>query len=539
MERKAIHALLLSLAVITGAMTITTDAYAQTNTDRLITVVENTNNASSMLDMILAAVNDGVDSILAAISSLAGTVDDGLAAIDADLEAVDSDLMAIDADLQAIHGDLTAIDSDLQAVHGDLEDLHGDLAGIEDELHAMDEDLMTIHDDLTMVHGDIESLTGSVNALGQSGAAIADLAANAATTQQGVETNAASINELKGLIMQVSESLGIVQNQTAPADPEETPSVVSTTLTQDDEDFSVLVSAFGQNKASSTAFKTSMTFSCEEDVFLGTVMAKDSTLAFKSDTADDAGTRVLILANNVPVYDTRFPISLAGVSLYEAGADLRLMPLSAGSSIKVDITTTKTAQILATAGSGENRTFTLTDYIDAKNRGAVINGEAAGNSDPTMTKQEAGKKEALKIAIKWYTSADDAGCMLASPTGPTIDYAETDETLSSTLVAAAGESGAIQAIAPKVFTCDDETAVTKVTLESVPIAFKDFIDLKITAEKTKPLKFENVSNVPVAVIDPPLEFSGGDVTITGKIPGSVALVTVTYDTVRDSTCSAN
>ena len=207
MERKAIHALLLSLAVITGAMTITTDAYAQTNTDRLITVVENTNNASSMLDAILDAINDGVESILAAIGSLTTSVNDGLAAIDADLDAVDTDLQAIHGDLEDVHGDLGAIDSDLQAIHGDLEEVHGDLTSIDGELHAMDEDLMTIHDDLTAMDADIESLTRSINTLGGAAIDLSAISQGNEQTQQGLQANSLAIKDLNTILMGIEATL--------------------------------------------------------------------------------------------------------------------------------------------------------------------------------------------------------------------------------------------------------------------------------------------------------------------------------------------
>ena len=207
MERKAIHALLLSLAVITGAMTITTDAYAQTNTDRLITVVENTNNASSMLDAILAAINDGVEDILAAIGSLTTSVNDGLAAIHNDLATVDSDLQTIHEDLEDVHGDLMNVDSDLVTIHEDLENVHGDLMTVDSDLKTIDGDLKTIHDDLTAMDADIESLTRSVNTLGGAAIDLSAISQGNEQTQQGLAANSAAINDLNTLLMGIEATL--------------------------------------------------------------------------------------------------------------------------------------------------------------------------------------------------------------------------------------------------------------------------------------------------------------------------------------------
>ena len=156
-----------------------------------------------------------------------------------------------------------------------------------------------------------------------------------------------------------------------------------------------------------------------------------------------------------------------------------------------------------------------------------------------LRKADAGKVEALAINVVFYTSAADAKCTLKSPVSPSVDYSDTDETASGTLTAASGSSGAIREINDAVFTCDSDTAITKVVLEGIPLGFMSFIDLDIEADSKKSLKFENVTNVITAQLDDPLEFDGGEFTISGKIPGQAALVTVTYDTVSDSSCSAN
>ena len=539
MERKAFHALLLSGIVAAGAVTIG-DVYAQTNTDRLIAVVDNTDGLPGMLDALMTAISDGVASILAAITGLQTHVDDGL-------HAIDEDLMAIDADLQSIHGDLTNVDADLQAVHGDLSAIDADLVNIHEDLTNVDADLVTIHDDLTTVHddlttmdGDIESLTQSVNAMGQAASAITGLADANTATQEGVNANSAAINELKDLLMSVSEAVGAVQ-ETVEAEPEEASTTVGTKLSKVDKDFSVAVSAFGQNKATATTYKTKLTFSCEEHVFVSRVDAgTDNSVPFTDTRTGTDNPTVSITANSLPVYTNKLPTGTETVA-YSGGVDFRLLPLSAGDTLTVDVSTTKTTIDLRESNSTHgNQVFSIQDYLKAERSTTKIDTEGNDSVDDSdLKKSDAGKVEALVINVDWYTSAADAKCTLKSPVSPAVDYSDTDETASGTLLAASGSTGAIREISPAVFTCDSDTAITKVVLEGIPLGFMSFIDLDIEADSKKSLKFENVANVTTAQLDDPLEFDGGEFTISGKIPGQAALVTVTYDTVDDSSCSAN
>ena len=86
------------------------------------------------------------------------------------------------------------------------------------------------------------------------------------------------------------------------------------------------------------------------------------------------------------------------------------------------------------------------------------------------------------------------------------------------------------------------TAITKVSLEGGLIAdFETFVDLTLSAATEKSLSFKKVADTAVleAVFDEPFEITSGDVILSGKIPGSAALVSVTYDTVADAKCSTS
>ena len=126
---------------------------------------------------------------------------------------------------------------------------------------------------------------------------------------------------------------------------------------------------------------------------------------------------------------------------------------------------------------------------------------------------------------------------MTSPASPTTSYTDLGETTKHTLVAKEGETGAIRTIDTVTFSCSENSAITMVTLEGIPGAFAEFTSLTITTDKDKPLKFSSVGGIATADLrDKPFEFVAGTFDISGDIPGSAAIITVTYDTVNDGAC---
>ena len=285
-------------------MTIT-DVYAQTNTDRLIAVAENTDGLPGMLDSIMSAVSDGVASILAAIAGLQTHVDDGLMAIDADLMAIHGDLANVDADLVMVHEDLMAIDADLVSIHGDL-------ANVDADLVTVHEDLTTVHEDLSMMDAEIHELMDSVNALGATASELGAIAAANSETQAGVEANSAAINELKTMLMGISDNLGVVQNQTAPMEVDEEAMAAGPTnmLHSDKTVRKVTVADFTQSVTQhpdDNVYTASSIFSCDGNVFLDEMMVSGPAdiliSALDSLGTDDEGPMSTVSINGYDLYD--------------------------------------------------------------------------------------------------------------------------------------------------------------------------------------------------------------------------------------------
>ena len=496
MERKAFHALLLSLAVIAGAVTITTDAYAQTNTERLIMVVDNTNEANSLLSDLLDAVTNGFTQVLAMLGG-------------------------IDGEVESIHGEVESIHGEVESIHGEVEALSSAVSGIE---------------------GDIRGLSSSLAGVGAAASALT--AVNA-----GISANADAIAALDAKLDMISTAVGAVQETVAtPADGTTAAlrELHSATIA-----YGVPVSAFGANDANDDAYKVDLKLTCEYPVFLDSITTDigaepSPTYGVFVTNAAMGDTEASVTANGMTVYNTQFRTGETATSVYTAGASFNLAELAADKTMTIALSTDRTDTLIDKA---DGKTFSIMTYLNTAARDRLVTNSAGGVvTDPdgahntNLTKADAGKVEVFTLTIDLYSSAEDAECTVTPPTGPSVDYTETDETVSFTINAAAGETRSIKTIEDETFSCSGATAITKVSMEGGLIAdFATFISLNISADSTVPLKFERVTGTDVleATFEDPFELSSGDVTIAGKIPGSAALVSVTYDTVKDATCSTN
>ena len=507
----------MSLAVVAGGVMMTTDAHAQTNTERLITTVDNTN------------------SIMASLSALADAVANGFASVLEALGMVQANTDAIMAELGHVEGELQAIDSDLADVSSNVASVQSDVAGLSGSLADVNSNIQSVQSDLA-------GLAGTVGGSAASFASLADT----------VGKNAAAINDLSAKLDMISEAVGAVQ-ETVEMPPEDEAAPV-TGLHSGDGSFDVLVSAFGDNKADAATYTSTLSFSCESDVFLGNVKATNVGDGTSTPTSADAGivfltyaapeptnNRSTVTADGRAVFDSHFPAGASSVS-YVAGQSFDLQPLSAGSELTIKVSTAnKDINVgdLATIGE-DNDHFTLNEYLQAGNRGPVLVANASSGDINSLSKQDAGKVSVLGIDISWYSTASDAGCTLTSPTGPAVNYSETDEEASGVITAVEGATGTIKTINALDFTCTDSTQVTSVALEGIPDGFHTFVALTLTADAEKSLKFDAAVNGKITVtLDDPLEFNGGNVTLSGKIPALAAVATITYDTVEDGVCNAN
>ena len=337
MERKAFHALLLSLAVIAGAMTITTDAHAQTNTERLATVEDNTN------------------SIIAALSGISDAIANGFAAV---MEA-----------LGAIQADVDSIDSELGTVHNEVETLHSEVGSIADNVADTQAAVDGLNDQIDDIRMTVTTAAAAIAASEQPDPAVAEIL-------QGVEANRENIGALTNALTNINERLDMISNavgtvntttsniQDAVATSADGTATALSELHSDTVTYDVPVSAFGDNKADAATYKADLALECESPVFLDTITTNNpsaheagtgagNTASQKpfspSDTgatADTVPAKVSVVANGMTVYDTRFQTGTSLPSVYSAGASFNLAELAAGKSLTIKLSTDRTETLI-------------------------------------------------------------------------------------------------------------------------------------------------------------------------------------------------
>ena len=519
MERKAFHALLLSLAVIAGAVTITTDAHAQTNTERLITVVDNTNEANSLLSSILDAVTSGFANVLEMLG------------------VIDTDLEAIHGDLEDIHGDLSAVDTDLAAIHGDLEDIHGDL---------------------TTLHSDIDALSSNLAGVGQAASALGEVSQSLGTVSQGVQTNAASINALNEKLDMISNAVGAVNvtatsiQQTVETDEEAATTTITGTLTRDTSDVEVTIGDFiaGVKKHPvDMVYTADATFSCDGDVFVTSVSTSGEHTVLADSTpdprpaagADDLREASSITVDGQTIYQADYDANNDGtpeLAVFDIDADFNPGKfLSAGNTIKIVGSTDRSEIDIVDIGGVTGVTTTIETIRDAAKSNTQIPADTAAN----ITKAAASKVAMYKVEVDWFTSASGVSCGISTATTTgTGDLDSTDNTLVFAIAFADPDSTAvISQLAEATIDCNGEAAqITKVEnaaggdlLEHTKLTLKGGDDDGV-------VNFDATGNSIAdgdKASDLPYEFSD-TMMISGMSPDPV-LLRITYDTVADNECS--
>ena len=513
----------MSLAVIAGAMTITTDAHAQTNTERLATVEDNTN------------------SIIAALSGISDAIANGFAAVMEALGAIQTDVDTIHDEVETLHSEVDSFRDDVAATQTGLEDIGNAVGNIDTKIDAVN-----------------SAITAAVTAMDAEPEADPQIA----QILEGVTTNAATINALADrltavdtMLEAISTKVGAVQ-ETVATSADGTATALSE-LHSVEVEYDVPVSAFGNNKATDTVYKADLKLTCESPIFLDTVTtdipaaaadASDTAGVFTaSTTSATTASKASVIANSMTVYNTQFAAGGDPI-LYSAGASFNLAELAAGSSLTIKLSTDRTGVLIqpATTPATNGTSFSIQKYLQTSSRDRITTGADGANvaidavpvGGTNLTKANAGKVTVFTLTANVYSSAEDPKCTVTPPTGPSVDYTQTAQTVSFAISAPETETSSIKTITDATFSCSGATAITKVSLEGGLIAdFRSFVDLSLSADTEQSLTFEKVGTVLEATLDDPFEITSGDVTLSGKIPGSSALVSVTYDTVANAKCS--
>ena len=530
---------------------MTTDAHAQTNTERLITTVDNTNSIIASLNALADAVASGFASVLAAIGM------------------VEADTEAIMAEIGHVEGELADVSSSVQSVQSDVAGLSGDISDVNSNISDINSNIQSVQNDLA-------GLSGAVGGSAASFASLADT----------VQSNSVAINSLSEKLDMISEAVGAVQ--TTVETQEEVDPAVKNMLHSAETEQAVAVADFAgtvTKHPTDGVYEASNTFSCTGDVFLDSLAIDDVDVALYTVTA-------IATANVAP----KTTVSLNGVNLYEtydnsdtnAADDTNVLEitkdrdfdnqfLAAGSTLVIKGSTDQSAdgdttpptvseleaaitaspnrgsqnylsyEVNATADStteGSHVYFTLAEYVALKTNKAPLNAtddSAIRGGLNQATKAQLGATELYTITVKWFAASSDTTCSITSAVETTSGLPNAGNTVLVALnLNSESDVGPPTPFVDATLDCNGEdTEITNVSIQAGAIAgLNQFIEVDLSAGgASADVSFDNENVADTDASDLPFRFGGSDLTVSGAGIGTL-LLQVTYDTTQGNTCKA-
>ena len=574
MKSKLLPALLLSIAVIAGTTTIT-DAFAQTNTERLQTVVETTSDTNDVVHMIMEALSDIIASITAVdehVHELSEEVSMSTSTITSKLSDIEQTL----AGSAALSVAMQQISSDVQSVKMTVEEIdeHVMAMGDNSDLEA------TISDLSTSTNTRLNSLEDSIN-----------------------ERFAAIDAQLEG----ISESLGVVETTVLP-DPE-APAAIPALMNEVENSMikaSYFATAFSNTNADISKWPKDennyvlpydFTFSCDENVLIDTIsveaagpLMKRSTIGADNEAGDgydmitpsaqyghpilvnnyNPGTGVTtstITTSTITVagrtlVDTNFePNPGATKVVYSKDADFELMQLSANSLLQfksmIDFRAYTDVENILVENEYDNDN--LADDAEAFEapyypKGGVENDHDNDNAKDTdtstyvytyanltsgnVTELETFDFDVFKVNVDYISlSGSNANCALSLP-----DVSAALSKKGTELVNLVTSGDSLLKTFEAEISCNDKPAAITVLTAAHDVNESAEGATVITLEaggQTKEFTLEKGKIVTAEEKnDLPLKFDSGNLKISGTVPQvSGILLQVTYQTVSGNSCS--
>ena len=550
MKEKTFHALLLSIVMVAGAMTIN-DAFAQTNTERLITVTDTTEDTNTMVSNLVdlwSNFDSNFTPILSVIDALSGelsSVSDMVSSVSDDVTSVDSKIAAFESKFDEFAATDAANTVEAQANYDNFAQI---LPEIQSTVDMMVDDADTSFDTIS------EKL-------------------DALDAQIGQFTN--SITTLQDDVSKIQTELGLVQESV-----QQRVGLPPTDLHKGSTEGDVLLSWYTRGLSTpprgvddkSGEYTADFMFVCESDVFVQTV---NSTIGTQDDVKFEYSESGTITSNVHPIFDSddtapydtdpnRQTTSLtvggqtlfnskfdAGVRnsdiIFDLNLNLNLLELKASNPLqfKSSVVDPHTHRAEDTTGSpGLLEYIVLTkknsdialNFIDGDN----LEGLGALNStthNANATKANIANIKAYAVTVHYFSADEEPECKILPSTTVAADKPST-----ITIVAKAPEEsqGTIQKYTTTL-DCDLQlTTITNITgYLTGADGLNNFVTMEMKVGDTK-AEFTFEDNKPVIKDESslPFEFSGKNLEITGDIIDKASIVLqIDYETVETDGCS--
>lgn len=568
MKDKTFHALLLSIVMVTGAMTIN-DAFAQTNTERLITVVDTTADTNTMVSNLVNLWSN-FDSNFTPILSVINDLSDELSTVSDKVSEVSSDVMAVDSkinNLESKFDQFVATDAEntreAQTNYDNLADMLPDIQSTVDTIvDDADTSFDTISDKLDALQAQIGTFTSSITTLQED---VSEIQSELGLVQESVSsrigpapTNLDS-GEVTGKVLLSWYTQGVTKIPTGGERLDDGDSGYYTA----DFRFVCESDVFIQKVTTTLGSQTTATLSYTERDGSAATQTIENPIYDSGDSGTDGDhNRASLTANSQALFDSHFIHAGTTAVTYDRPIEYdNVMELKAGNTVEFkssvydpntdaihdskEATPTNTNDwgpleliVNATKNSAPAVYFTPAAGTTLAIGAITPTGDATGDAQRNATKAQLASVEAYEVTVEYFSADADPECKITP--SKTTALSETDQVAFVSINDIDGSTSLVQ----------DYTATLDCDLNTVRITdvvgylsgadgLNNFVTMELKVGKDTKAEFTFADNISVLEDESslPFEFSGSDLTITGDlVDNSSILVQISYDSALTDGC---
>ena len=491
----AYKALLLTILVV-GAATITGNAYAQSNTDRLIAIDEATEDileAVTGIPDLLGSLQDSITELMEAVTGISS----GMAGLSSNMTTLRTEMTGIYSEMDDLSASSAAGTLRIESAISKIEPNLVGIAGAVEENRNTLESLSSI---MASMNANIEGIESSLGAEDDDGGLAQSIEFLTSTINRNELSVSDRLDRIESNLADLSAKL---DTPTQPVVTESRPGsktfeVTSYTYRSQGDERTI----FGQS-----IYDLDFTFSCDKPVSIDEVstdLSERVTWIITDATPDSRTDANYLKVQGRELYHSSFAFSASSYQVYNRAVDFNYDSLLVGETLRFE-----------------------SQQYDQNNK--IADAERTANDGYTITVKYLGDRS----TVCTFSGSGSSG---TTPSGRALPHSDT-----LTLTPTVDTSTAILYPFSVDVTCDDNPVeITDIVATAVGnwnsglTSFAKFEVEMIDSDTSVSIAFEEDGEL--GDYDYPISFSE-DIRISGELPGaSEILILVSYNTVSGGSC---
>ena len=503
---------LLLLCIVAGV--ISTSAYAQSNTERIVSIYDNVNSMTDVIDGIVDSIEEIMDSMTEQFTG------------------IQNQLSSIDSKINSTQADITSINANIDSAKNSIDSLTDIAIGIQGSVTGLEN-----------VRVQVAEVSSSISGF----SSVVD------TIQATVEVNRLALTNIDGKINSMSANIDTIRNSLSQSNDDDLVSSVdflSNSVNRFNVDITTRLDAIESRlDALETTQSTPPAVSISPTPNVG-LQRHSVTETITSYTYKSAGTK----SGNVYTLDMDFscdgPVSLDRVRTSSIGS--AILPSSNPTIstpinyLEVDGRDLYHSRFQVSTNAYTTLTKSVVFNLDSLPVGSTLKFSSQQHESGTSISSSTSNNHTFRydIVIE-YLGSSSTTCTL--DTGSTVSAGVLSKADSLIISANVDTSGSIINTFSNTIDCDDDpieiTSIEAQVLESWPSELSSFSEFKLTfldgnndSTADVNIGFDSSGNLNTTTY--PIAVSGADLLISGRLPnvGSM-LIVMNYNTISDGACT--